>query len=125
MQRAAVSSASSSRLSPPTNLPPSKRQRLTNGHSNPRHSTSDLEAIREAVAAEDAKRLRAIERHAAELGETRWRLSVREVVPRRPIGLEVQTAGFAELDTPDSDEEEYQDERLKGRASLRITYGKV
>jgi hypothetical protein len=112
MQRAAAS----------PNTTPSKRQRLSNGHANPRHSKSDLEAMRAAVAAEDAKRQRAVEQHGAEQGETRWKLSVREV-PKTAVGLVVQTASFAELDTPDSDEED--EDVLKGQTSLRMTYGKV
>jgi hypothetical protein len=87
--------------------------------------------MRAAVAAEDAKRQRALEQHAAEQGETRWRLSVREEAPRPPAGLlAVQPASFAELDAPASDDEDEgedgEEERpRKGQTSLRMSYGKV
>jgi hypothetical protein len=119
MQRAAAS--------PSNTTPSSKRQRLANGRPNPRHSNPDLDAMRAAVAAEDAKRQRALEEHAAEQGETRWRLSVREV-PRPAAGLlAVQPASFAELDAPASDEDEDGDGDLprKAQTSLRMSYGKV
>ena len=116
MQRAAASS--------PT-TPPSKRQRTSDGRATPRHSTSDLEAMRAAVAAEDAKRQRAVDRRAADQGETRWRLSVREA-PRPAAELAVRAASFAELDAPDSsDEEDGEEGRPRKGGSLRVAYGKV
>src|ERR1700722_8041877 len=58
--------------------PPSKRQRLSTGSSFPTTTSSDYEAVRAALAAEELKRAQAIERQAAEAGETRWGLSFRD-----------------------------------------------
>jgi hypothetical protein len=118
MQRAAASA------SPPT--PPSKRQRTLDGRAAPRHSTSDLDAMRAAVAEEDAKRQRAVDRRAADQGETRWRLSVREApAPAVEQGLVVQQVGFGELDAPGSSDEEEEPSKRGRDGSLRVAYGKV
>jgi hypothetical protein len=83
--------------------------------------------MRAAVAAEDAKRQRAVDRRAAEQGETRWRLSVREAPAPAPAlaGLAVQEVSFAELDAPGSSDEEEEERPRKGGRSLRVAYGKV
>jgi hypothetical protein len=81
--------------------------------------------MRAATAAEDQKRRRALDRHAADQGETRWRLSVREE-SREEEGLEVRAVSFAELDAPgsSSDDEEEEGEERRPRKSLRVAYGR-
>lgn len=107
MQRAAASQ-SSPQGSPSTPAgPPAKRQR-TSAASSPA-TPSDLEAVNAAVAAEELKRNQAIERAAAEAGETRWVLSFSEPEKeaRQRNALRVVSAGYADLDNEDdSDEDE-------------------
>jgi hypothetical protein len=63
-----------------------------------------------ALAAEEAKRSQAIERQAAEAGETRWVLSFKDTqAARAKVPMRVVQAGFAEIDgggDDDSSEEE-------------------
>lgn len=102
MQRAA---ASPSAPSTPSNAngPPSKRVRLSNGTASPATPYAQQEAVQAALAAEEAKRLQALERHAADSGETRWVFSVQEQ-PRPQQSLNVVTAGFGDIDSLDDDE---------------------
>jgi hypothetical protein len=79
-----------------------------------------LNAIQAALAEEEQQRAAAIEKHAADMGETKWVLSVRKQEPPAQSGLVVQSTGFAEIDHA-SDEGESEEERPRGRA----TYGKV
>ena len=78
MQRAAASSPLSSPQQAPS-LPSTKRQKLSHQQqaalSTP---SSDIQAIQAALAAEEAKRSEALERQAAEAGETKWVLSFRD-----------------------------------------------
>ena len=60
-------------------IPSPKRQRLSSSNRNtpsrvaiPRPSPSDLQAISEAIEAEERKRAQAVARQAAEAGETEW-----------------------------------------------------
>src|ERR1700722_1891124 len=83
--------------------PPSKRQRFSTGSSPPATTSSDAEAVRAALAAEELKRAQAIERQAAEAGETRWVLSFRDPEESgerkgREPALKVVSAGFAVID---------------------------
>ncbi|KAK0663203.1 hypothetical protein DIS24_g1284 [Lasiodiplodia hormozganensis] len=106
MQRAAASH-SSPKDSPSTpNGPPAKRQR-TSAASSPA-TPSDLEAVNAAIAAEELKRSQAIEKAAAEAGETRWVLSFREPEKeaRQRSALCVVSAGYAALDNDDDSDEE-------------------
>lgn len=123
MQRAAA--ASSPANSP--NQPPSKRQRMSNGTSTPRHSTSDVEAVQAALAEEERKLELANERHAAEVGETKWVLSVREPkMSSEEAGLDVTAAGFAEIDAlEDVDDSEEDEGQVRPRATGRMRFGKV
>lgn len=82
-----------------------------------------------ALAAEELKRTQAIERQAAEAGETRWVLSFREPEKEAATGaLRVVTAGFAAIDsgepmdgTGEDGDEGVRRPHLPGRKS----YGKV
>ena len=83
---------------------PTKRVRLSNGSSaSPRTSSSyDYEAVQAAMAAEELKRSQAIERQAAEAGETRWVLSFQDPDAGendvRGRGLNIRRGGFADID---------------------------
>ena len=74
MQRAAASSPSPAPTTP--DQPSPKRQKL-DSDSSPATPSADLQAVQAALAAEEAKRSAAIERQAAEAGETKWFLSFR------------------------------------------------
>lgn len=104
MQRAAASSpatpttpASSSTQSP--SYSSSKRQKLTHAPSTPVTPLSDQQAIQAALDAEEAKRSKALEKIAAERGETKWVLSfVDEQRGERNGGLRVLKAGYGDID---------------------------
>ncbi|KAI9760423.1 MAG: hypothetical protein M1835_000180 [Candelina submexicana] len=75
MQRAAAAASTpTTSTSTPSTEPSPKRQKLSVSNTSSAPS-SDLQAVRAAVAAEEAVRSAAIERQAAEAGETRWVLS--------------------------------------------------
>jgi hypothetical protein len=100
-----------------TSDPPSKRQRVSLGGSRPRYS--DQQAIQAAMAEEQAKKDAALERHALEVGETRWVLSVRPThIPTSPE-IVVTNAGFAEIDEDDDEDSEEEEERVG-----RLVFGK-
>jgi len=99
MQRASASPSSS----PNTPAePPAKKQRLSSGSytSSPLSTpTSDAQAVQEALAAEEQKRAEALEREAADRGESKWYLSFKE--PQTPVAespLHVVSAGYSTLD---------------------------
>lgn len=100
MQRG-VPSPSSSPNTPPE--PPSKKQRLSNGSfasAPPSTPRSDAQVIQEALAAEEQRRTEALEREAADRGETKWYLSFTE--PAEPVNespLRIVSAGFSTLDS--------------------------
>ncbi|KAF2672969.1 hypothetical protein BT63DRAFT_421170 [Microthyrium microscopicum] len=105
MQRAAASS---------TDSPPSKRQRMSNGSSAPRHSTSDLKTMNDALAEEETKREQALERQAAEKGETKWVLSIQQADATPATALSIATAGFADIDaSSDEDAADKPDSRMR------------
>src|SRR5437867_11696875 len=101
MQRAAAASQTTDDLQ----IPSPKRTKLSPSSSFP-HVTpgSDLEAVKAALAAEEAKRDAAMERQAAEAGETRWVLSFRDERSgrdRHPAsGPKIVHAGYAGIDSP-------------------------
>jgi hypothetical protein len=99
MQRSAASPASLPSTPPD---PPSKRQRLSNGsHISTPSSTprSDAQAVEEALAAEELRRTEALEREAADRGETKWYLSFEEPQPSiQESPLRIVSAGFSMLD---------------------------
>lgn len=123
MQRAAASSASTSLQTPPDDppanpetppadpkTPPAKRQKLTTPSSAPA-SLSDLQAVRNALKAEEDRRAEALDRVAAVAGETKWVLSCADddddgEAQRKGAGgslLRVLTTGYSEIDRGDVD----------------------
>lgn len=100
MQRAA---ASSNAPSPDSKTPPSKRQKITTPSSTPA-PLSDLEAVKGALKAEENRKLEALERLAADAGETKWVLSYvngGEGDGKGVRGLQVLTTGYSEIDHRD------------------------
>ena len=97
--------------------PPSKKQRLSNGSFNSSSRTetpaksspvsrfSDRQAVQAALAEEEKKRQQAVERAAADAGETRWALSFQEEpIDTKADGrtdnmaLRIVQKGYAEID---------------------------
>src|ERR1700761_3958345 len=99
MQRAAAS-PSSSPSTPPE--PQSKRQRLSNGSYNTTPSSAprtDAQAVEEALAEEERKRTAALEREAADRGESKWYLSFKEAPKQETLSpLRIVSAGYSTLD---------------------------
>ena len=98
MQRAAAST-------PPTtpqtsNDPPSKRRKLSNDPSPTTTPSADTQAFQAAADAEDAKRAAAIERLAAEAGETKWVLSTVDTGRKKGKDekLRVLRTGYSDID---------------------------
>jgi hypothetical protein len=103
MQRAAASSPISTPSTP--DQPPSKRQRV--GDSSPASldidSLADQRAVQVALAVEEAKRQIALERQAADAGDTRWVLTFKPdlktpQIQGKPVVRVVET-GFAAIDS--------------------------
>jgi hypothetical protein len=126
MQRAANASPQSTPST--SDGPPSKRQRLSYG-SNASSATpsSDQRAIQAALAEEEMKRSVAVERQAAEAGESRWMLSVQQ--PKIPApAFRIVQASFADIDSTNSDDEEegeYEPSPAEKRVAGRMSFGKV
>ncbi|TKA72620.1 hypothetical protein B0A49_02669 [Cryomyces minteri] len=98
MQRAAASPGTASPSTPDGR--PTKRQRMSNG-STPTTPSSDLQAMQAAMAAEELKRTAALERAAADAGESKWVLSFQDPEDSIPKNaLNVISAGFSMLDSP-------------------------
>ncbi|TID13412.1 hypothetical protein E2P81_ATG11635 [Venturia nashicola] len=127
MQRAANASPKSTPSTP--DGPPSKRQRLSYGsNASPATPSSDQRAIQAALAEEEMKRSVAVERQAAEAGESRWVLSVQQ--PKiAPPAFQIVQASFAELDSTVSDDDqeegEYNDSPAGKTVAGRMSFGKV
>ncbi|KAI4263063.1 MAG: hypothetical protein L6R42_001783, partial [Xanthoria sp. 1 TBL-2021] len=109
MQRAAASSSMPSPQSPltPKGGPPSKRRKISTAQSPliqstpPPTPTTDAQIFQAAVDAEDAKRAAAIERVAAQAGETKWVLSTADGAGKPSSGekkLQFLTAGYSDID---------------------------
>ncbi|KAH8805628.1 hypothetical protein F5884DRAFT_678654 [Xylogone sp. PMI_703] len=99
MQRAAAASAASPTASPEG--PPAKRQKKGDVSADfDVISLTDQKAIQAAVAEEEAKRQLALDRQAAELGDTRWVLSFADEKSLAPshTTLRVVQTGFSDLD---------------------------
>ncbi|KAL8701133.1 MAG: hypothetical protein Q9201_005074 [Fulgogasparrea decipioides] len=102
MQRAAASASPTTPQTP--DGPPSKRQKISNDQTPSTTPTVDAEAYQAAVDAEDAKRAAAIERMAAEAGETKWVLSTAEAKASNGTAkgterkLRFLTAGYSDID---------------------------
>ncbi|PQE10832.1 zinc knuckle protein [Rutstroemia sp. NJR-2017a BBW] len=103
MQRAAASSPTSPSTST-LEEPSPKRQKMA--HTTPTKfnvdSLADNRAIRAALEEEEAKKQAALDRAAAEAGDTRWVLSFedRKHLDKPTNTLRVVQAGFANLDLP-------------------------
>jgi hypothetical protein len=120
MQRSIASSPVTPKSASSPSEHHSKRQRLSTGSS--RKSLSDYDVAQAALAEEELKRSQAIERQAAELGETKWVLSVQQ--PKaQGNNLQIVSASFGDIDASDSESEE--DGKDTVRPSGRMTYGKV
>lgn len=102
MQRAAASSPASAPSTP--NQPSPKHQR--NGNSPPANvnigSLADQRAIQAALAAEEAKRQIALDRQAADAGDTHWVLHFKPDIKtshfQSKTALRVVETGFAAID---------------------------
>ena len=124
MQRAAASSPIPSPQS--SDQPSAKRQKFSNAPSLATPSV-DLQAIQAALTAEEAKRSEAIERQAAEAGETKWVLSFRDgegAVNGHAAGnLRVATNGYADIDRA-ADIDKHDDEPWRPLMVGRRSFGK-
>ncbi|KAL8722811.1 MAG: hypothetical protein Q9225_000760 [Loekoesia sp. 1 TL-2023] len=98
MQRAAASSTPSTPQTPEG--PPSKRRRTSNDESPVTNPGTDAQAFQAAADAEDAKRVAAIERLAAEAGETKWVLSTVDTEQSNGTNKKLRffTAGYSDID---------------------------
>ena len=102
MQRAAASSPITTTSTP--DQPSPKRQRI--GDSSPAildvDSLADQRAVQAALAAEEAKRQIALEKQAADAGDTRWVLTFKPDFKARHIkgkaAIRVVETGFAAID---------------------------
>ncbi|KAL8943702.1 MAG: hypothetical protein Q9216_000901 [Gyalolechia sp. 2 TL-2023] len=98
MQRAATS------IPPSTpqilDAPPSKRRKTSNNPSPITTPNADAQAYHAAIDAEEAKRNAAIERIAAEAGETKWVFSTAETERAQTADKKLQflTAGYSDID---------------------------
>ena len=97
MQRAAAASPTSSPATPAG--PPSKRQRISNGNS-PVTPSSDAQVVQELQAVEELKRTQALERLAADKGETKWVLSTAGLnTGATHAPMRIVTAGYSIIDS--------------------------
>ncbi|KAI9803792.1 MAG: hypothetical protein M1825_001672 [Sarcosagium campestre] len=129
MQRAAASSSSA-----PADLkyPLSKRQRLSEG-KNPPSPGIDRIAVKAALDLEEQKRSEALERQAADAGETKWVLSFRDgsqAAPDRtgiksPTAFHVVKLGYAGVDDSSESIYSHQDQLDRREATNgRKSFGK-
>ncbi|KAL2354768.1 hypothetical protein BJ546DRAFT_1061061 [Cryomyces antarcticus] len=128
MQRAAASPGIASPSMPDGR--PTKRQRMSNG-STPTTPSSDLQAVQAAMAAEELKRTAALERAAADAGESKWVLSFQDPDDSIPKNaLNVLSIGFSMLDSPGtynhhSSAEDEEDEQVRRPQVIgRRSFGK-
>ena len=102
MQRAAASPTASP--STPDEPSPKRRKKDDDSPGRPAFDVNALvnqRTIEAAAVAEDAKRQAALERAAAESGDTRWVLSFEDqTVVRSNLALRVVQTGYANLDVP-------------------------
>lgn len=99
MQRAAA--ASSNPVTPQTpDGPPSKRRKTSIDPSPVNTPSADAQAFQAAADAEEAKRTAAIEKIAAEAGETKWVLSIADGGQANTADRKLQflTAGYSDID---------------------------
>lgn len=102
MQRAAASNPTTpSTPASDAAQPPSSKRRKVSNHSTPSTPATPLTeqaAIQAALDAEEAKREEALERIAAERGETKWVLSFVDDGREKAGGLRVSRAGYGDID---------------------------
>lgn len=101
MQRAAASSNASSTTTTTPDEPPAKRHKK--GASSTKFDVdflTDQKAVQAAIAEEEAKKQAALDKQAAELGDTRWVLNFANQTESSQSypKLRVVHAGFANLD---------------------------
>lgn len=96
MQRAAATGPKSAPSTPESR--PSKRPRLSEPGVRASSSNADLKKVQEALAAEELKRQQALDRQAADAGDSRWELGPSS----QPVvrGLNVVRAGYTVIDSP-------------------------
>ncbi|KAI9841130.1 MAG: hypothetical protein M1837_000974 [Sclerophora amabilis] len=98
MQRAAA--ASSTAPESPQDGPSPKRKKLSDSSRN----DSEIASVQLGIAADEVKRDKALQRQAAEAGETRWVLSFKDGLGRNPPDVkthpsrQVVTASYASID---------------------------
>src|ERR1039458_4985718 len=109
MQRAAASSSPTTHPSPGSPEEPSPKRRRTDSAASLSKfnvdSLADRTAVPAALANEEAKRQAALEKQAAEAGDTRWVLSFEDqnhLAASSPFALRVVQAGFASIDASPS-----------------------
>ncbi|KAI9852488.1 MAG: hypothetical protein M1838_000582 [Thelocarpon superellum] len=83
----------------------SAKRRKLSGSASRDHTPSDAKAFRAALAEEEERRFRALEKQGQELGETRWVLSFKDDQEHSQDGdrhhtLRVVQAGYASIDAP-------------------------
>ncbi|CZR61547.1 uncharacterized protein PAC_11444 [Phialocephala subalpina] len=126
MQRAANTSPTS-RASPSPDEPSPKRRKTDSNPSTPTKfnvdALADRSAIQAAMASEEAKKQAALERQAAELGDTRWVLNFEDQKKVSGLALRVVQTGFANLDASPVkiqyiDEDELEKPAMVGRRSF-------
>ncbi|KAK3987922.1 hypothetical protein QBC44DRAFT_113031 [Cladorrhinum sp. PSN332] len=122
MQRgAAAAAAAASPISPSSPATPqsadsssSKRRKFSHAGSatgTPATPLYDQKAIQAALEEEEKKRLAAVEKRAAELGDSHWVLPGASTLPRNGTGtLNVVTVGFAQIDYPAASGRDYEDD---------------
>jgi hypothetical protein len=97
MQRAAASP----KTPPQTpDTQPAKRQK-TDTHASAPAPLSDLQAVRDALKVEEDRKIEALDRLAANAGETKWVLSCvkgGEAGGKGSRSLQVLTTGYSEID---------------------------
>jgi hypothetical protein len=98
--------------------------RLSNGTSTPATPVrSDQQRVQAAQTEEELQRSAVMERLAAEAGETRWVLNVREPAARS-APLDIVHASFADLDPPADDNAE-DDEGTESKPMARLVAGRM
>lgn len=133
MQRASASASQSAPSTPDQR--PSKRPRLSEPflYAQPSQSaqssvSADQQRVQEALAEEDRKRQVALDRQAADAGDTKWSLEGATESPLR--GLRVVSAGYTAIDTGRSARdaiyvgEEEEETEARPRLSGRKSFGK-
>lgn len=127
MQRAAASPTAS----PTASDEPSPKRRRTDSKSTPSKynvdALADQRAIQAAMASEEAKRQIAIEKQAAEAGDTRWVLSFEDqkhVAASSTLSLRIIQAGFANIDADTTSVKYLDEEEDKPVIVGRRSFGK-